>query len=419
VNMESCRYSYGLWFCLALMLGTAPGPVCAKQGTDRDLGIGRENPFAAFEQAAPPEPVVLPASPEEAPDLVMDTVVLKFLNATSLRTVLDRMVTPFGAVAVNEANNSVIVCDTVENLPRILAEIKKADRTPQQVLVEVVIIDVQLRDNEEIGVNWDLLSDDTYDVIYRQNVTSSRVGSTIADADTIGAATAFNSVGLGGDLSVISGTVRHVLHAIQQKRDVEILASPRALVVSGQSATIKAVEEIPYEEVIDTAAGGAAALTSTQFKEVGVNLQVTATVTDGNNIFLTVDTEQNVGTSVSEGGVPVVDTRRATTSLLLNDGQIVVIGGLRREEERTEVSQLPILGDLPLIGLLFRSTTVTTSNSELVVLLAPHIDRGAPAPADLLARYEAIQETSLISTKESAHKSPNRAPLSSDEDSTQ
>ena len=80
------------------------------------------------------------------------------------------------------------------------------------------------------------------------------------------------------------------------------------MVVSGGTANIKAVEEIPYEEVIDTSYGGAGALTSTEFKEVGVNLQVTATVTDGNNIFLTVDTEQNVRTGESERGVPVVDT---------------------------------------------------------------------------------------------------------------
>jgi len=353
---------------------------------------------------------------EEHPNLAMETVVLDFLDATSLRTVLERMVTPFGAVAVNEANNSVIVCDTAENLPKILAEIKRSDRTPQQVLVEVVVLDVELRNSQEIGINWDLLSDGTYDVVYRQNLTSARLGSTIEDAETIGAATAFNSVGLGGDFSVISGTVRHVLHAIEQDRDVEILASPRALVVSGQSATIKAVEEIPYVEVIDTAAGGAAALTSTQFKEVGVNLQVTATVTDGNNIFLTVDTEQNVTTSVSVKGVPVVDTRRATTSLLLDDGQIVVIGGLRREEQRTEVSQVPILGDLPVIGLLFKSTTVTTSDSELVVLLSPHIDRGGPVAKNLMARYEAVGENSLIAEK-AGKESARRASRPSEEGS--
>ena len=170
----------------------------ADLATELAKEIGRENPFAALEVDAPestPVPVAVP--PEETPDLVMDTVVLKFLDATSLRTVLERMVSPYGAVAVNEANNSVVVCDTVENLPRVLAEIQKADRTPQQVLIEVVILDVQLRDSQEIGVNWDLLSSDNHDVIYRQNLTSSRLSSTIEDIDTVGSATAFNTVGVG------------------------------------------------------------------------------------------------------------------------------------------------------------------------------------------------------------------------------
>ncbi len=157
------------------------------------------------------------------------------------------------------------------------------------------------------------------------------------------------------------------------------------LVVSGQSATIKAVEEIPYKELIDSATGGQDALSTTQFKDVGVTLQVTATVTDSNSIFVTVDTEQNVRTGVSEQGVPVVDTRKANTSLLLEDGQIVVMGGLRRQEKTQEVSQVPLLGDLPLIGYFFKSRKNVTNKSELVVLLSPHIDRGQLVPNHIAA----------------------------------
>jgi len=260
-------------------------------------------------------------------------------------------------------------------------------------------MDVKLNDDTEVGVNWDLLSSDLYDVVYRQNLTSTRLRSTLSDEDTIGSATVFNTVGAGGDLSLISGTIRHVLHAIQQKRNVEILASPSTLVVSGQSATIKAVEEIPYEEVMDTAQGGAAALTTTEFKEVGVNLQVSAIVTDGNNIFLNVDAEQNVRTGESAKGVPVVDTRRATTALLLKDGQTIVIGGLRRVEKSKAVNQVPILGDLPLIGLLFRSTITITTRSELVVLLSPHICKDEPIPAAVMAECNRIREMSLLSER--------------------
>jgi type II secretory pathway component GspD/PulD (secretin) len=204
-------------------------------------------------------------------------------------------------------------------------------------------------------------------------------------------------VGLGADFSVISGTVRHVLHMIQEKRDVEILATPSTLVLSGRSASIKAVEEIPYKELIDTGTGGANALSATQFKEVGITLEVTGVVVDANNIFLTVDTEQNVRTGQSSDGVPVVDTRRAMTSLMLRDGQIVIIGGLRRQEQTKEVRQVPILGDVPIIGHLFKNRTNVTHNSELVVLLSPHVDKGGPLPAPVAAKYHAAHSGTLLS----------------------
>jgi len=389
------------------LLGVIRGPVDsqAMQSGIRDEAIGRENPFAEIEAlraslvpADANSPEEKPSEvPEEKPALLLETVVLKFLDATSLKTVLDRMVTSFGMVAVNKQNNSVVICDTAENLAKILAEIKKADRIPPQVMVEVVILDVQLKDDTEIGINWDLLSDNGYDVIYRQNFSSSRLRSTIEDAETVGNATAFNTVGIGGDFSVISGTIRHVLHVLQQKRDVDILASPSTLVVSGQSATIQAVEEIPYKELIDSATGGQEALSTTQFKDVGVTLQVTATVTDGNSILITVTAEQNVRTGVSDQGVPVVDTRKANTSLLLEDGQIVVMGGLQRQEKTVEVSQVPLLGDLPLIGYFFKSRRTVTSRSELVVLLSPHIHESGPLPDPVAARYEALHDASVLS----------------------
>jgi len=366
----------------------------------RLLPVGRDNPFAKITRPAKPEPIaaILASSnsSEEKPELFMQTAMLKFLDAESLQQAVEKMCSEFGTVAVNKKNNALIICDTKEHLANILSEIGKADRTPQQIMIEVVIVDVQLHDETEIGVNWDLLSEKNYDYIYRQNFTS-RLGSTISNADTIGNVTAFNTTGLGGNFSVISGTIRNVVALLQNKRDVEILASPRAMVVSGESANIKAVEEIPYSEVSDTAAGGAGAITSTEFKEVGVNLQVSATVTDDNNIFLTVDTEQNVRTGESETGVPVVDTRKATTSLLLKDGQIVIMGGLRRQETTKEVDQIPILGDIPLLGLLFKYTNTKINNTELIVFLSPHIYKdGELIPEDAMSKFNEITDRPML-----------------------
>ncbi|GAG18699.1 unnamed protein product, partial [marine sediment metagenome] len=261
------------------------------------------------------------------------------------------MSSEYGSISIDTKSNSLIVCDTKDNLPKILAAIRRADKNPEQIMIEVVILDVQLDDDTEIGINWDILSDETYDIGYRQNFTT-RLGSTIESAANIANATAFNTTGLAGNFSVISGTIRNVVHLIQQKREIEILASPRVMMVSGQSAIIEAVDEIPYQEESSTAAGGL--LTYTEFKLVGVKLQVSATLTDGNDILLTVDAEQSV--QVGTTTPPRVDTRKAKTSLLLRDGQIVVLGGLRRQEKTKEVDQIPILGDIPLLGLLFKST---------------------------------------------------------------
>lgn len=331
--------------------------------------------------------------------LFVETIALKFLDAKSFKSILDKMVSQYGSVATNDKTNSLIVCDTKENLAKILEEVKRADRTPQQIMVEVVILDVQLNDDTEIGVNWDLLTHDPmkYDVTYRQNFTTSRMLSTIDNATTRGDATIFNTRGLGGDFSVITGNViRNVVHAIQQKRNVEILASPRVMMMTGESATIQAVEEIPYKEVMDTAQGGAMALTSTEFKPVGVTLQVTAIVTDGDNIFLTVSAEQNVQSGTSDGGVPIVDTRKANSSLLLKNGQIVVLGGLRRQGKTKEVDQIPFLGALPIVGILFKSVNIVTYNSELIVLISPHIYRGEPIPKEASDKYDEIKNKPML-----------------------
>jgi type II secretory pathway component GspD/PulD (secretin) len=360
--------------------------------------VGRENPFADIPRVVQPvspsvvqslEPVV------ELPDLFVQTIMLKFLDAESLKEAIGNMSSQYGTITTNVKNNSLIVCDTKEHLERILTEIKKADKTPRQIMVEVVIVDVQLSDDAEIGVNWDLLSDKKYDIVYRQNFTT-RLGSTIEDEDTIANATAFNTTGLGGDFSVITGTIRNVVALLQQKKDVEILASPRVMVVSGKTASIEAVRELPYNEIVNTSQGGS--MSSTQFKKVGVTLNVTATLTEEDLIFLNVNSEQNVTIGESVTNVPIIDTRNTQSEVLLKDGQVVIIGGLRRKEITKQTNQIPILGDIPLIGLLFKYTNTVVYNTELIVFLSPHIYKeGEPIPEDAMEKFWEIKERPMPS----------------------
>jgi len=397
------RYRYFktiLWlFITGVLLLSVHSEYAMAIPKDATVDVGRSNPFAKIEMSKKAMPQVAFSAPGESsgmPELFLESVTLKFLSAKNIKPVVEKMISEYGSVSIDEKTNSMIVCETRERLDEILKEINKIDKTPSQIMVEVVILDVQLNDDTEIGINWDILSPKNYDISYRQNFTTARIGSTIADTDTIGSATAFNSTGLGGDFAVISGTIRNVVHLIQQKRDAEILASPRVMMVSGQSATIEAVEELPYTELTGTAEGGSQALTSTQFKLVGVKLSVGAILVDGNNIFLTVEVEQNVKTGTSNQEVPIVDTRKAKSSLLLEEGRTVVFGGLRRQERTKEIDQIPFLGDLPLIGCLFKSTNNVVKNSELLVFLSPHIYDHQPVSAEAMSKFDEITKRPLL-----------------------
>jgi type II secretory pathway component GspD/PulD (secretin) len=349
---------------------------------------------------------------EEKPELFVETVTLKFLEAQNLRSAIAKMSSENGSISIDSKSNSLIVCDTKENLEKIIAKIKQVDRKPDQVMIEVVLLDVKLNNETEIGVNWDMLtqkynikldSSSGFGTSFRQNLTSTRVASVDGtDIDNIGNATAFNSViGTGSDFALLFGEIRTIIHALQEKNNVEIIASPRVMVVSGKEASIEAVEEIPYQELSQTSQGGE--MTSTQFKNVGVTLTVGATLTEDKFILLDVQADQKVRTGTLSA-VPVVDARVVKSSLLLEDGQVLVIGGLRRKETQKQTEQVPILGDIPLIGLAFRDTIVTQNSSELLILLSPHIYKGQAPDDAQMAKFNEITQRPFLTVPEVAER---------------
>ncbi len=361
------------------------------------------NPFAQFAQKQ--QPVRVSNAGISKPELVVETATLKFLDAKSVRTTIINMASDFGNIETDNRGNSLIICDTPENVEKIMAQIRKIDRKPEQIMVEVVLVDVKIDDETEIGVNWDFLNDSIRNGTYRQDLTfSNRLSSTIKNAANTGNATAFNTIGgPAGDFWLVFDDIRTVIHALQLKNDVEILASPRVMVVSGQKASIESVEEIPYSERSETSQGGE--MTSTQFKNVGVTLDIGATLTDDKYILLDVESGQKVRTGESGAdNVPVVDARMVKSSLLLEDGQTLVIGGLRRKEIRKQVNQIPFLGDLPVVGYAFKATDEFQVNSELLIILSPHIYKGQAPNASEMRKYNEITKRPLLTIQEFEEK---------------
>lgn len=357
-----------------------------------------ENPFAGFfnSQNTTSQEISQAVQPvEEKPELFLESVTLKFLDAQNLSGTIANMSSEYGSITADSKNNSLIICDTNDVVRKVIFEVKKADIPPQQIMIEAVIVDVQLDDDTEIGINWDILSDKLYDVSYRQNL-GSRLEMVPSTSDNIADTTVFNTTSAagieGGYFALISGTIRNTVHLLQEKKNVEILASPRVMVVSGESASIETVTELPYREVTQTSEGGE--LSATQFKKVGIKLDVTATLTDEDYILVTLEPEQNVDTGLfgTTSEIPIIDTRKAKTTLLLRDGQVVIMGGLRKKEVTNQVSQIPLLGDLPLVGGLFRNTRDIVKNSELLVFMSPHIYKGEPLSEQQKKRFSEITD---------------------------
>ena len=169
-----------------------------------------------------------------------------------------------------------------------------------------------------------------------------------------------------------------VLKAQQNKIDAKLLANPRVLVLDNQKANIKIITEKPYIELSETSAGGS--IGSTKFREIGVELEVTPHLTRDEMIRLqlkpqfSVETGTvNVGSTSADYPQPVVDRREAETTLLIKNGQTVVLGGLRKKDTTRQVNKIPLLGDLPLVGFLFKFEGEDTVTSELVVFITPYI----------------------------------------------
>ncbi|OHB54443.1 MAG: hypothetical protein A2Y12_04130 [Planctomycetes bacterium GWF2_42_9] len=167
-----------------------------------------------------------------------------------------------------------------------------------------------------------------------------------------------------------------IIRAQQENAEAKLLANPRILVLDNEKANIKIVQEIPYQELTETSGGGS--MGTIAFREVGVELDVTPHLTREKLIRLILMPKFSVQTSTVDVGTqdksfpqPVIDRREAHTTLLVEDRQTVVLGGLRKKDVSKQVNKIPLLGDLPVAGYAFRFEGESTTTSELVVFITP------------------------------------------------
>lgn len=293
---------------------------------------------------------------DEESKLPLETriIPLNFAKVIDLKESLGKILSKRGTIEVDARTNSLIITDVPETVQKVeIAAMELDTRTPQ-VLIEAMMVDVKITDNEE----WGSIISQLTNLKSRNNSNILTTNMPASQKNSI----SFNAVTDNFD---ISGFIDILI----TQNKASILASPKVLTLDNQEAKIEIISKIPYSESVDTGGG---TTVNIKFEEAGVKLSVTPHVTSGKFISMNVKPEQSF--SIGEfGGRPIIDSRKAETNLLVRDGQTIVIGGLRQSNDTYSFNKMPILGDIPFVGMLFKSKVKKKEETELVLFVTPHI----------------------------------------------
>jgi len=328
---------------------------------------------------------------QEAEKVVNKIYRITYADIKEVEKSLTKFISQRGSISTNAGTSNVIVTDTESKIKAIDTFIEEIDRITPQILVEARIYDITSKDKLDLGVEWNAGDRTTY---YSTNGTTVSTPTAAMGTNPEGKTDPFSTGVFTGATGKTSGTVGALrlgwlkdnididmlIKAQQNLIDAKLLANPRILVLDNETAKIEIISEIPYQELTETSGGGS--IGSTSFKDVGVTLKVTPHVARDEKIRLKVEPEFSVQSSTvtfqSVSGAleypqPVVDKRKAQTTLLVDNGQTVVLGGLRKKDVTKQINKVPLLGDIPIICYLFRFEGEDTVNSELVVFVTPWI----------------------------------------------
>jgi len=313
----------------------------------------------------------------ESTDFSLETKIfnLNYANPEKLSDKLKTMVTKgIGSIKIDDRTGKLAITDTPENLAEIEKVILAFDEKPRQVLIDSQIIELKPSDKLEMGIDWDYW----INKYFRVSAPFAGVtGTTKLSIGTVGA-----TVGE-------KGQYKAVLDALRTLGDTKILSSPRIMVVAGQEAKILVGSKEAYLTSSTTQVGDSASTTETvNFVDVGIKLFVTPEISREGFITMKIRPEVSssqyvdFGTATSPKKIPIVTTSEAETTVVVNDGTTIIIGGLRKDEKSETVKKIPILGDIPLLGKLAQNVSREIKTTDLVILLTPHLVSGQNSLTD-------------------------------------
>ncbi|MDP3787367.1 MAG: secretin N-terminal domain-containing protein [Candidatus Omnitrophota bacterium] len=308
----------------------------------------------------------------EGMDLSSEPVFLKYLKAAEAQNLLRKVISSKGDIKVDEVSNMLIITDYAASIEKVKKLIQSIDIPPQQVLIEVKIVDIVSKDLQNLGVTYSADYKPVGDVkgLFQRNTRySEELKGTVTMAgpssSLSGGQFQLNTLNFKG-LSITA-----TIDALVQDQKANLLASPSIAVLNNREARIVIGEKVPYKERTQTTTG---TTETTKFIDVGTTLRVTPSINADGYITMMIHPEVSSVTSLLDAG-PRITTREADTTVRVKEGETIVLGGLIKQQDDRTRSKIPLLGDLPIIGLLFSKRSIDQSQTELAVFITPRILR--------------------------------------------
>jgi len=284
-----------------------------------------------------------------------------------------QLISERGFILADDETNVLMVRETASRMEEIRSTLRRFDTEVAQVLIEARLVTANTDVSKDLGIKWGLGYGDT------SSGSAISIGSTISDVSSPGSVPSGLMVDLGaavtspasiavGLTSGSSSLLQLELSALETDGRVEVISQPKIVTTNGKAAMIQSGQEIPYQTVEDGEV-------SVQFKDVVLSLDVTPRINPGDRIAMDlVIKKDSVGDLLPNGEISIINNE-LETSVVVPDGQTIVLGGVFENETRDVVNKTPLLGDLPVVGALFRNTQTKNSKSELLIFITPKLVR--------------------------------------------
>ena len=284
--------------------------------------------------------------------------------AVSIAALGDKLLSPKGSVTVDKRTNRLLVRDTAAALKSLHGWVSQMDIPVGQVELAAHIVTMNAQSLRELGVKWGMAEPEG---------TGGRFHPTTLSADL---SVANASTRVGFNIGRINGRMLDVeLSALEQKNQLEIIASPRLLASHQQPASIKQGSEIPYQ-----VSSGESGRTSVEFKEAVLGMEVTPVIGNQGTVRLKLRISQNMPGQVlqqAEGEVLAIDKQEIETQVEVKDGETLALGGIFQQKNKSGHGRVPLLGEIPLLGRIFSHDGKGNERRELVVFITPRIVKGS------------------------------------------